>query len=162
MCIRDRVVAGGSYFNGAFGRLYVESPAAAGGFDGIVPVMLGGQLSDFLMGTVVVLVLSASMSTLSSLVITSSSTFTLDFIKDRFAPRMSEKKQVLWIRLLCAGFILLSVVLALNPSSTVSYTHLDVYKRQARGRFEAPARDYAGGHEPAGGLCQGDGLPHGH
>lgn len=114
------VVAGGSYFNGAFGRLYVESPAAAGGFDGIVPVMLGGQLSDFLMGTVVVLVLSASMSTLSSLVITSSSTFTLDFIKDRFAPRMSEKKQVLWIRLLCAGFILLSVVLALNPSSMIS------------------------------------------
>ena len=131
------VVAGGSYFNGAFGRLYVESPASVGGYDGIVPAMLGGQLSDFLMGVVVVLVLSASMSTLSSLVITSSSTFTLDFIKDRFAPQMSEKKQVLLIRVLCAGFILLSVVLALNPSSMIS-TLMSVSWGALAGAFLAP------------------------
>ena len=78
------VVAGGSYFNGAFGRLFVESPESVGGYDGIVPAMLGGQLNDLLMGIVIVLVLSASMSTLSSLVITSSSTLTLDLVRDQF------------------------------------------------------------------------------
>ena len=40
------VVSGGSYFNGAFGRLYVESPAAAGGYDGIVPAMLGSSMGE--------------------------------------------------------------------------------------------------------------------
>ncbi len=114
------VVAGGSYFNGAFGRLYVESPASVGGFDGIIPTMLGGQLTDFMMGVVVLLVLSASMSTLSALVLTSSSTFILDFVKGRFVKSMSDKTQMLWIRLMCAAFIVLSVVIALNPGNLIS------------------------------------------
>ena len=99
------VVAGGSYFNGAFGRLFVESPESVGGYDGIVPAMLGGQLNDLLMGIVIVLVLSASMSTLSSLVITSSSTLTLDLVRDQFRPQMAESRQVLILRVLCAAFI---------------------------------------------------------
>lgn len=114
------VVAGGSYFNGAFGRLYVESPATVGGMDGIVPSMLSSQLSDFMMGVVVLLVLSASMSTLSSLVLTSSSTFTLDFVKDRLKKDMSDKQQMLLIRIMCAAFIVLSVVIALNPGALIS------------------------------------------
>jgi SSS family solute:Na+ symporter/sodium/proline symporter len=76
------VVAGGSYFLGGFGRLYGDQIAYAGGvpvYDSIVPTMLSG-LPDLLIGLVVVLVLSASMSTLSSLVLTSSSTLTLDLI----------------------------------------------------------------------------------
>ncbi|MEF9894790.1 MAG: sodium:solute symporter [Clostridia bacterium] len=114
------VVAGGSYFNGAFGRLYVADPGSVGGFDGIVPAMLAGQLGDFLMSIVVVLVLSASMSTLSSLVLTSSSTFTLDFVKDRFNKGMGERGQMRWIRGMCAVFILLSVLLAINPNALIS------------------------------------------
>ncbi len=114
------VVAGGSYFMGAFGRLYVKDLASVGGFDGIVPTMLSGLLGDFLMGVVVLLVLSASMSTLSSLVLTSSSTFVLDFVKDRFRKDMSDRTQMLLIRLMCAGFIALSVVIALNPGSLIS------------------------------------------
>lgn len=50
-------------------------------FDAIIPSMLS-TLPDLLVGIVIVLVLSASMSTLSSLVLTSSSTLTLDFLKD--------------------------------------------------------------------------------
>ena len=67
---------------GAFGRLYY-TPGQDGKvvFDSIVPQMLGDCLPDILIGVVMILVLSASMSTLSSLVIASSSTFTLDFIK---------------------------------------------------------------------------------
>ena len=76
------VIAGGSYFMGAFGRLYY-APAADGSvsFDSIVPQMLSTCLPDILIGVVMILVLSASMSTLSSLVITSASTFVLDFLR---------------------------------------------------------------------------------
>lgn len=114
------IVAGGSYFNGAFGRLYVESPESVGGFDGIIPTMLGGQLNDLLMGVVIVLVLSASMSTLSSLVITSSSTLTLDMIRDQFFPKMRPDHQMLVIRIMCAAFIALSVWIAAVPNSLIS------------------------------------------
>ena len=117
------VVAGGSYFMGGFGRLYVdanEAGAPVSGFDGIVPAMLSGTLSDLMIGIIVVLVLSASMSTLSSLVISSASTVTLDLIKGFFAPKMSEKKQMWTIRILCAFFIALSVVLALDKGSLIS------------------------------------------
>lgn len=114
------VVAGGSYFNGAFGRLYVSNPESVGGFDNIVPVMLSGQLNDLLMGIVVVLVLSASMSTLSSLVITSSSTFTLDLVRDQFRKDMSQKSQVLCIRVLCLAFIVISVIIAVIPNSMIT------------------------------------------
>jgi SSS family solute:Na+ symporter len=83
-------------------------------FDAIVPHMLS-SLSDALIGIVVVLVLSASMSTLASLVMTSSSTLTLDFIKGNIVKKMSEKKQLLTMRILIVGFIILSVVIALYP-----------------------------------------------
>ena len=117
------VVAGGSYFMGGFGRLYVTATEAGtpeAGFDGVVPAMLSGTLSDLMIGIIVVLVLSASMSTLSSLVISSSSTVTLDLIKGFFAPKMSEKKQMWIIRIFCAFFIGLSVVLALDKGSLIS------------------------------------------
>lgn len=117
------VVAGGSYFMGGFGRLYVEAGAdgkPVDGFDMIVPEMLGTALPDILMGIVVVLVFSASMSTLSSLVITSSSTFTLDFLKGAFIRNMTLKAQMLAIRIFCAFFIILSVVIALNPNNLIT------------------------------------------
>ena len=74
--------------------------------------MLSG-LSPLLIALVVILVLSASMSTLSSLVMASSSTLTIDFIKELFAKKMEEKKQVLCIRMLVVVFIAISSVLAL-------------------------------------------------
>ena len=107
------VVAGGSYFLGGFGRLFSDQvDVTANGFDSIIPTMLSG-LSPMLIALVVILVLSASMSTLSSLVIASSSTLTIDFIKDTFIKDMDEKKQVLYIRALIVVFIAISAVLAL-------------------------------------------------
>ena len=68
------VVAGGCYFLGGFGRLFADRvDIAADGYDSIIPTMLS-SLSPFLISVVVVMVLAASMSTLSSLVLTSSST----------------------------------------------------------------------------------------
>ena len=81
-------------------------------YDSIIPTMLS-TLPDVLIGLVIVLVLSASMSTLSSLVLTSSSTLTLDLIKGNIVRDMSEKKQLLTMRVLLVAFILISMVIAL-------------------------------------------------
>ena len=107
------IVAGGCYFLGGFGRLFSDQvDVAANGYDSIVPTMLEG-LSTVLIAVVVILVLSASMSTLSSLVLASSSTLTLDFIKDTIVKDMDEKRQILTMRLLIVVFIAISVVLAI-------------------------------------------------
>ncbi len=109
------IVAGGCYFLGGFSRLFcTPEEVAANGFDSIVPTMLSG-LPDLLIAIVVILVLSASMSTLSSLVLTSSSTLTLDLIKGVIVKEedMDEKKQVRIMRILVVIFIAISVVIAL-------------------------------------------------
>ena len=117
------IIAGGSYFLGGFGRLF-DTPAIYNGqggivYDSIIPAMLS-TLPDILIGVVVVLVLSASMSTLSSLVLTSSSTLTLDFLGGTVLKEMSDKTQLLLIRLLIVFFIALSVVLALDPPTFIA------------------------------------------
>lgn len=117
------VVAGGSYFLGGFGRLF-DNPSLYkedGGviFDSIIPFMLS-TLPDLLMGVVIVLVLSASMSTLSSLVLTSSSTLTLDLLKGNIIRNMEEKKQLFFMRLFIVVFIAVSVALALNPPDFIA------------------------------------------
>ena len=105
------IVAGGCYFLGGFGRLYNVDVATVG-YDAVVPAMLE-NLSPLLMGVIVILVLSASMSTLSSLVLASSSTLTLDFLKDNIIKDMDEKRQVRIMRALIVVFILISVILAI-------------------------------------------------
>lgn len=112
------IIAGGCYFLGGFGRLFGDKiNVATDGYDTIIPTMLNG-LSDLLIGVVVILVLSASMSTLSSLVLTSSSTLTLDFIKGNIVKNMEEKKQLLLMRILIVFFITISVVIALIQYKT--------------------------------------------
>ena len=112
------IVAGGCYFLGGFGRLFTAEIDAIGGidavgFDAIIPTMLE-NLSDLLIGVVIVLVLSASMSPLSSLVLASSSTLTLDLIKGHIVKKMDDKKQVLIMRVLIVVFIAVSAFIALN------------------------------------------------
>ena len=110
------VIAGGSYFLGGFGRLFsgaVERRADGSViFDSIVPSMMSG-FPDLLIGVVVVLVLSASMSTLSALVMASSSTLTLDFLKGNIIRKMDERRQILTIRILIAVFIVISAGIAI-------------------------------------------------
>ena len=106
------IVAGGCYFLGGFGRL-MNIDVASLGFDAIIPTMLQG-LPEILIAIVIVLVLSASMSTLSSLVLTSSSTLTIDLIKDHIAKNLSDKKQVFIMRVLVVVFIAISAFIALN------------------------------------------------
>jgi SSS family solute:Na+ symporter len=117
------VISGGCYFLGGFGRLFDSSTIYNSDgkiiYDSIVPHMLSA-LPDVLIGIVVVLVLSASMSTLASLVLTSSSTLTLDFLKGRVLHNMNEKKQVFVMQILVIFFIIVSVLFALNPPTFIA------------------------------------------
>ncbi|MBE6921409.1 MAG: sodium:solute symporter family protein [Ruminococcaceae bacterium] len=135
------VVAGGCYFLGGFGRLYADRlDIAANGYDSIIPTMLS-DLSPFLIAVVVVLVLSASMSTLSSLVLASSSTLTLDFIKGTVVKNLSEKKQLLIMRILVAIFIVISVIIAIvqyNSNVTFIAQLMGVSWGALAGAFLAP------------------------
>ncbi len=121
------IVAGGCYFLGGFGRLFAdqigvtEAGVPVGGYDAVIPAMLSG-LPTILIAVVVILVLSASMSTLSSLVLASSSTLTLDFLKGNVIRNMDEKKQMRWMKGLIVVFIAISVALAiLQYKSSVTF-----------------------------------------
>ncbi len=121
------IIAGGCYFLGGFGRIFVEASETGvpkEGFDSVIPAMVAA-LPELLIGIVVVLVLSASMSTLSSLVLTSSSTLTLDLIipmskKSNRDKTEEEKKTLVIMRVLIAVFLLVSVLMALNKNALIS------------------------------------------
>lgn len=127
------VVAGGSYLLGGFDRLFCTiDPQQSGDkaliatlsngkpeFDAMIPAVLNSALPDILIGLVVVLVLSASMSTLSSLVLTSSSTLTIDFIKPKMK-KQDDKKEVVIMRVLIAAFLFVSVIIAFNKNASIS------------------------------------------
>ncbi len=134
------VVAGGCYFLGGFGRLFGEPMWNEARnnyeFDDIIPAMLKWAVhSDLLIGLVMVLVLSASMSTLASLVLTSSSTMTLDLIYrdkkaevgeveegsiDDMVAEKIERRKVVIMRVLIIFFIVISVLIALNPPTFIA------------------------------------------
>ena len=141
------VVAGGCYFLGGFGRLYADAGVVYNAttgkplFDTIVPAMLA-TLPDIVIAIVIVLVLSASMSTLSSLVLTSSSTFTLDVIKPAFKKGLTDKQQVFIMRLFIVFFIAISAVIAVikdsHPSVTFIAQMMGVSWGALAGAFLAP------------------------
>jgi Na+/pantothenate symporter len=121
------VVAGGCYFLGGFGRLFLTGDqitaagTPVGGYDSVVPTMLS-SLPDVLIAIVLILVLSASMSTLSSLVLTSSSTMTLDFIAQFRKDGMTEQKKLLILRSFVIVFIVISAAIAIfQYSSAVAF-----------------------------------------
>ena len=131
------IVAGGCYFLGGFGRLFGMPPVLMNGklaFDSIVPSMLV-TLPDVLIALVVLLVLSASMSTLASLVLTSSSTMTLDLIYrdkkslpgevedgaiDDIVSEKIEQRKVAVMRVFIIFFIAISLLIALNPPTFIA------------------------------------------
>ncbi|MBR0447069.1 MAG: sodium/solute symporter [Clostridia bacterium] len=119
------VVAGGCYFLGGFGKLYFDDMQVAGHitekgvlFDRVIPTMLQ-DLAPIVVALIIVLVLAASMSTLSSLVLTSSSTLTLDVVKPAVEKKakMDDKRSVLVMRLFIVFFIAVSAVIAILKDS---------------------------------------------
>ena len=108
-------VAGGCYFLGSFGRIFSTPEAVkADGYDSIIPGILSRFDNELVMGLIVVLVFAASISTLSSLVMASASTLTLDFLRGHIIKKMSDKKQLVIIRSLIVVFIIISSVIAIS------------------------------------------------
>lgn len=119
------VIAGGAYFVGGFGRLFLDNvmPLGANGkpnADMVMPMVLEKALPDALIGIVVILVLSASMSTLSSLVLVSSSAISLDLVKGTLFPNMKKENVMVLMRALCGLFVICSFMVAVTPNSILS------------------------------------------
>lgn len=119
------IIAGGAYFVGGFGRLFLDNtmPLGANGkpnADMVMPMVLEKALPDALIGVIIILVLSASMSTLSSLVLVSSSAISMDLIKGAIFPNMKKENVMFLMRLMCGIFVILSFMVAVTPNSILS------------------------------------------
>ena len=120
------VVAGGCYFLGGFGRLYTPTLGDGGQilFDSIVPNMIM-NLPGIITAIVIMLVLSASMSTLASLVLTSASTLTLDVIMPYFVKKnKTQKKSLVIMRMFIVFFVAISAGIAILKDAFPGFTFI--------------------------------------
>lgn len=109
------IVGGGAYFMGSMVTRFVspETFEQLGSYDLIVPYMITNNLPSALLGLIVVLLFSASMSTLAALTLSSSSTVTMDFVKGYIKRDLPEKNTNILLRCLCLVFVALSAVFAI-------------------------------------------------
>jgi SSS family solute:Na+ symporter/sodium/proline symporter len=115
------IIGVGAYFTGALSRLFIAAgadglPDVAGGYDGAVPSMLitaltGGVFQNIVLAVILLLLLSASMSTLSGVVLSSSAAVSIDLIQE-LRPTIQPGRQLLITRGLCFLFIALSFPVA--------------------------------------------------
>lgn len=106
------IVGCGAYFMGSMITRFV-SEVPDGNFDRLVPTMLVENLPSALLGLIIVLLFSASMSTLAALSLSSSSTVTVDFYKGYVRKTAPESNLNILIRVLCLVFVAVSAVLAI-------------------------------------------------
>lgn len=118
------VIGIGAYFVGCFAR-YAITGVGSMPVDQIIPELLVKALPAGLLGLIVVLVMSASMSTLAGLTLASSSAVSVDLVKGYIKKDASDKTINLLMRLLCLFFIAVSVVIAVfKPSSIINLMSL--------------------------------------
>ncbi len=106
------IIGGGAYLNGGLAHLFFDT-APNGNNDYVIVTML--QMAGFtpaMFGLIAVLVLSASMSTLSSLSLTGSSAISIDLYHGYINPKADDNRVKWLMRILCLVFIALSAVLA--------------------------------------------------
>ena len=112
------IVAGGGYFIGSLSRLFFATlndiPGdGAGKTDFLIPNMLNmAGISEVLIGVILVLLIAASVSTLSSITITATSTLAMDFIKPRFMKNDDGRKSATLTKVLCIIFVAVSYLIA--------------------------------------------------
>ena len=100
-----------AYFTGALSAFFPDTfgvPDAE-----VVPIMLKNVIPAGLTGVIAVLILSASMSTLSSVSLASASVIAIDIYKGAINKGASDKRTNTVMRVLCLAFVTLSVVLAI-------------------------------------------------
>lgn len=106
------LVSGGGYFIGSLGHMFFDK-MPEGGQDYIVPNMLkSASLPSVLLGVILVLLISASVSTLASISLTAGSIFSLDIIKEKFDKSISDKNLKILIKAVCFLFVVCSFVVA--------------------------------------------------
>ncbi|HOV12793.1 MAG TPA: sodium/solute symporter [Spirochaetota bacterium] len=111
------IIVFAAYFTGALTHIFYSPetlPMGAKGiaFDKIIPDMLKANLPEYLMALILLLVLSASMSTLSSLVLVSSSSVAIDLYKGHINPNISKSNSLVMMRFLSGIFIVISYFIA--------------------------------------------------
>ena len=106
------VVGCGAYFMGSMITRFV-SEVPDGNYDRLIPTMIVENLPSALLGLILVLLFSASMSTLAALSLSSSSTVTVDFYKGYIKRTAPESNLNILIRVLCLVFVAASAVLAI-------------------------------------------------
>jgi SSS family solute:Na+ symporter len=105
-----------AYFTGALSHVFFDAPIlnAAGkpDFDAMIPDLLIRCLPEGIMAVILLLILSASMSTLSALVLVSASSIAIDLYKGHVNPKVSKSNSVFMMRFLSGLFILISYFIA--------------------------------------------------
>lgn len=147
-------VAGGAYFAGSFGRVVlarIASPDGAGtlyelvesgamSMDDIMPAMLTDPtvvgIPDAVQGLFVVLLLSASISTLTSLVLSSASVVSLDLIGS--VTRLTQRGATLIMRVLCVLFVVFSLAINFWMQDTPIVSLMSLSWGTIAGAFLAP------------------------
>ncbi|MBQ6906029.1 MAG: sodium:solute symporter [Clostridia bacterium] len=111
------VIGCGAYLIGSTSRLVLDGTLPEGGIDSVIPTLLmkvlgGGSFGLILLAIIMVLLLSASMSTLQSVVLTSASAVAVDFIPVIRGKTFKSENQILITRLFCFAFVACSFVFA--------------------------------------------------
>ena len=111
------VIGCGAYLVGSTSRLVLGGTLPEGGIDSVIPAVLmevlgGGTLGIILLAVIMVLLLSASMSTLEAVVLTSASAVAVDLLPALRRKPTSSKGQMLLTRGLCLAFIACSFIFA--------------------------------------------------
>ncbi len=115
------IIGCGAYFVGCFSRYVLDGSALLGKSDTLIPQLLTKTMPAGLLGLIAVLVMSASMSTLASITLASSSAISVDLVKGYVRKNATDKSINLLMRILCLVFIAISVVIAiLQPSSIIN------------------------------------------
>jgi len=120
------LVTGTAYFTGSLTRIFLNpetNPQAfsngAPVFDALMPEMLATVIPATLTVVILLLILAASMSTLASLVLISSSSFTKDLYKGFINKNASDRTLHGLVRTASAFFVLLSMFLALLKPAVI-------------------------------------------
>ncbi len=111
------IIGCGAYLIGSTSRLILGGVLPDGGIDSIIPTVLmevlgGGTLGIILLAVIMILLLSASMSTLEAVVLTSASSVAVDLIPSLRKKETKPETQMLLTRLLCLVFVACSFIFA--------------------------------------------------
>ena len=105
------VIGFGAYFIGGLATLFYAK-APSGNTDNVIPHMIKDVLPHGLLGLIAVLVLAASMSTLASVSLASSSVVTIDIYKGSVNKKAPDKQVTLMMRVLALVFVVIATVIA--------------------------------------------------